>query len=244
MEEKNDIAQNKHKAAMGSMFDNIAVRYDFLNHLLSFGIDRIWRAKAIRMLYGRYSKPCIIDVASGTGDLSIASLKLDPLYVTGIDISEKMLEQGKAKIKQKELSNKIKLINGDSENIPFSDNEFDIVMAAFGVRNFYDPHRGLTEMKRVLKKNGTIMVLEFSRPAQFPFKQLYFFYFKKLLPVIGRLFSKNKTAYRYLPDSVMQFPENEQFIGLLEVVGFNDVRQKRMTGGIVSVYTGIKKEAQ
>jgi demethylmenaquinone methyltransferase/2-methoxy-6-polyprenyl-1,4-benzoquinol methylase len=244
MEEKNDIAQNKHKAAMGSMFDNIAVRYDFLNHLLSFGIDRIWRAKAIRMLYGRYSKPCIIDVAAGTGELSVISMRLDPMHVKGIDISEKMLERGKTKIIRKGFNDKIELLYGDSENIPFNENTFDIAMAAFGVRNFSDTRRGLSEMKRVLRTNGTIMVLEFSKPVKFPFKQLYFLYFTRLLPVIGRVFSRNTVAYRYLPESVMQFLDNEQFISLLGELGFSDISQKRMTGGIVSVYTGIKKAEQ
>ena len=244
MDIRGDIPEPDDKCAVGSMFDNIAGRYDFLNHLLSFGIDRIWRAKAVRLLCGKYKNPLVLDVATGTADLAIAAMKLDPLRAKGIDISKKMLDEGRAKIANKGISGKIELILADAENIPFNNDTFDIAMTAFGVRNFSDPQKGLSEMNRVLKNNGMIMVLEFSRPAQFPFKQLYFFYFTKLLPVIGRIFSKNRTAYKYLPDSVMQFPENEQFVEFLESVEFTDVSQKRMTGGIASVYTGIKKEAQ
>lgn len=244
MEEEERISNDNHKIAIGSMFDNIAGRYDFLNHLLSFGIDRMWRSAAISWLSGRYISPLILDVAAGTGDLSIASLKLDPLHVSGIDISEKMIEKGKAKILRKGLNNRIDLKYGDSETIPFNDNTFDISMSAFGVRNFTDVFLGLSEMKRVLKNEGTIMVLEFSKPLRFPFRQLYFLYFTKLLPFIGSLFSKNRKAYQYLPDSVMKFPDNEKFMDMLESVGFNDVSQKRMTWGIVSVYTGIKRDTQ
>jgi len=159
MDNRGDIPKANDKNAIGSMFDDIANRYDFLNHLLSFGIDRIWRAKAVRLLSGKYKNPLVIDVAAGTGDLSIASLRLDPLHVTGIDVSEKMLEKGRAKINKKGLRGKIELVHGDSENIHYSDNTFNIAMTSFGVRNFSDPRKGLTEMKRVLKNSGMIMVL-------------------------------------------------------------------------------------
>ncbi len=222
------------------MFDSIAFRYDFLNHFLSFGTDRRWRKIAIRIISGRYSGPKILDVATGTGDLAIAALKLDPAHITGIDISEKMLEIGKEKIRVRCLSDIIDLQHGDSEMIPYSDNSFEIAMVAFGVRNFSDPLKGLNEMNRVLKPGGTILVLEFSKPSRFPFKQIYSFYFLSILPLMGRIFSNNRKAYRYLPDSVMQFPDNERFIELLTNAGFHGINQKRLTGGIASIYTGLK----
>ncbi len=244
MDNRGDISKPGNKGAIGSMFDNIAGRYDFLNHLLSFGIDRLWRAKAVRIISGRNKNPKLLDVATGTGDLAIAAMKLDPFHVTGIDISEKMLEEGRVKIMKRGLSGRIELIPGDSENIPYSDYTFDIAMVAFGVRNFSNPLKGLTEMNRVLKNRGMIMVLEFSKPERFPFKQVYYFYFKKLLPVIGRIFSKNRTAYKYLPESVMQFPDSEQFVELIESAGFSDISRKKLTGGVASIYTGIKTETQ
>jgi len=232
------------KSDIGSMFDNIAGRYDFLNHLLSFGMDRLWRAKAIRIISGTHRNPRVLDVATGTGDLAIAAMKLDPVHITGIDISQKMLEAGRDKIMRRGHSGKIELISGDSENIPFSNNTFDIAMVAFGVRNFSDRFKGLSEMKRVLNERGMIMILEFSKPIRFPFKQIYNFYFTKLLPVIGRIFSRNRTAYSYLPDSVMQFPDNEQFIELMKSAGFSDVRQKKLTGGVACIYTGFNSAGQ
>jgi len=235
-----EIQQQDKKVAVTSMFDSIAFRYDFLNHFLSFGTDRRWRKRAINIISGRYRSPKILDVATGTGDLAIAALKLDPVQITGIDISDKMLETGREKIRKMKLTDKVDLQHGDSESIPFVDNTFDIAMVAFGVRNFSDPLKGLTEMYRVLKTAGMIMVLEFSKPARFPFKQLYGFYFLSVLPQIGRIFSKNRSAYRYLPESVMQFPDNEKFIELLERAGFSVIQQEKLTGGIASIYTGIK----
>ncbi len=232
------------KTSIGSMFDDIAFRYDFLNHLLSFGIDRFWRRKAITVISETHKNPSILDVATGTGELAIAAMKLDPVHITGIDISRKMLESGRKKIKERGLTGKIDLIPGDSENIPFNDNSFDVAMVAFGVRNFSDRVKGLSEMNRVLNGNGMVMVLEFSKPERFPFKHMYNFYFRVLLPVIGRLFSKNRIAYSYLPDSVMQFPDNEQFMGLLKRAGFSGVRQKKLTGGVACIYTGFKSQKQ
>ena len=225
-----------------SMFDSIAWRYDFLNHFLSFGTDRSWRRKAIRSI-GRLIKPSyILDVATGTGDLAIASLKLSPDFVTGIDISSNMLEIGKEKLKRLGLTGKIELLHGDSENIAFGNETFDVAMVAFGVRNFSDPLLGLKEMYRVIRKGGVIMVLEFSRPVKFPFRQIYYFYFMNLLPFFGRLFSKDRNAYRYLPDSVMQFPDNEDFLKLLTEAGFERTLQRRLSAGIASIYTGNKPE--
>ena len=244
MKEEGRITGQDQKSSIGSMFDNIAGSYDFLNHLLSFGMDRSWRAKAIKAIYGRYENPKILDVATGTGDLAIAAMKLNPDHVTAIDISEKMLEEGRIKITKKGLSDRIELIYGDSENIPSGDHIFDIAMVAFGVRNFSDRLKGLVEINRVLKEGGMIMVLEFSLPANLLFKHLYFIYFTKLLPLIGRIFSKNRTAYRYLPESVMQFPENEQFKTLIASAGFSDLSQKKLTMGVATIYTGIKTNVQ
>jgi demethylmenaquinone methyltransferase/2-methoxy-6-polyprenyl-1,4-benzoquinol methylase len=228
------------KADVRSMFNSIAWRYDFLNHFLSFNFDRLWRKKAIREISKFYRSPYILDVATGTGDLAIASMKLNPSRISGIDISEKMLEIGKEKIKRIGLAGKIDLLPGDSENIPFSDEIFDVAMVAFGVRNFADPLRGLTEMKRVVRDGGMIMVLEFSKPSGILFRSFFNFYFKNILPLLGRLFSKDKAAYTYLPDSVMKFPDNEDFLKLLIQAGFSETHQIKLTGGIASIYTGIR----
>lgn len=228
------------KAAVESMFDSIAWRYDFLNHFLSFNFDRLWRWRAIKIISKSYNSPYILDVATGTGDLAFAAMRLNPSKISGIDISRKMLEIGKEKVKRKGYTGKIELIYGDSENIPFDDNVFDVVMVAFGVRNFSDPLKGLSEMKRVVRNGGMIMVLEFSKPSGFPFKPLYNFYFRNILPLFGRFFSKDKAAYNYLPDSVMKFPDNEEFLKLLVQSGCTNTHQIKLTGGVASIYTGIK----
>jgi demethylmenaquinone methyltransferase/2-methoxy-6-polyprenyl-1,4-benzoquinol methylase len=240
MDNYREILSADKKNGVASMFDSIAWRYDFLNHLLSFGIDRRWRKKAINVLSGKYTNPEILDVATGTGDLAIAALKLNPLHITGIDISRKMIEKGREKIARRGLEDRIEIMEGDSEKLSFGNNVFDVAMVAFGVRNFSDPLKGLNEMCRILRNRGTVMVLEFSKPVRFPFRQVYSFYFRNILPFIGRLFSKDRNAYSYLPESVMQFPDNERFISLLESAGFTNVSQKKLTGGIASIYTGIK----
>lgn len=234
------LQKQDQKDKVRSMFDSIAGSYDFLNHFLSFGIDRSWRRRAIKIIGATHKNPVLLDVATGTGDLAIEAMKLDPVHITGIDISEKMLEIGRLKIAKKGLSGKINLIPGDSENIPAGDNCYDVVMSGFGVRNFHDLLAGLTDMKRVLKKGGLVMVLEFSRPGSFPFSFLYRFYFLKILPLTGRLFSKSRSAYRYLPESVMQFPDNEHFMRIMGKAGYINIRQTRLTGGVVSIYTGLK----
>ena len=239
-----ELSGNERKAAVESMFNSIAWRYDFLNHFLSFGIDRIWRRKTIRLIGKTHRPEAILDVATGTADLAIASMKLDPEKVTGIDISEEMLKIGMEKVRRKGLAGKIELLPGDSENISFGDNTFDVAMVAFGVRNFGDPLKGLSEMQRVLRPGGLVVVLEFSRPVSFPMKQLYSFYFNNILPFFGKLFSKDKSAYRYLPASVMKFPDNEDFISLLREAGFTGPGQKRLSGGIASIYSGIKPAMQ
>jgi demethylmenaquinone methyltransferase / 2-methoxy-6-polyprenyl-1,4-benzoquinol methylase len=234
----------KDKTDIGPMFDSIAWRYDFLNHLLSFGIDRNWRRKAVGKISEAFKNPKILDVATGTGDLSFEALKLDPVKITGIDISEKMLEIGRQKIREKKLGNLIEFINCDSENICFKDNTFDVAMVAFGVRNFSDPVRGLSEMRRVVRKDGLIVVLEFSKPDGFIFKHVYNIYFGTILPFIGSVFSRQKKAYRYLNESVMKFADNEKFIQMMKVSGLSEIKQTRLTLGIASIYTGLKKQIQ
>jgi demethylmenaquinone methyltransferase/2-methoxy-6-polyprenyl-1,4-benzoquinol methylase len=238
------IPEPADKSAIGSMFNDIAFRYDFLNHLLSFGIDRIWRRKAIAVISETHRNPKILDIATGTADLAIAAMKLDPLHITGIDISPKMIESGKEKIQKKGFTEKIDIIEGDSENIPFGDGTFDVAMVAFGVRNISDRLKGLSEMSRVLNQKGMIMVLEFSRPEHFPLRQLYHFYFRIILPVIGRLISGNRIAFSYLPDSVMEFPDNEKFMDLMRSAGFHRIGYRKLTGGIACIYTGFKSIKQ
>ena len=230
----------KDKSDIGPMFDSIAWRYDFLNHFLSFGIDINWRRKTVDKINGKYKNPKIIDVATGTGDLAIEAVSTEPSKIAGIDISEKMLELGRQKIKAKGLENIIELIKCDSENICFEDNTFDVAMSAFGVRNFSDPVRGLSEMRRVIRRGGLVLILEFSKPQGFLFKHVYNFYFGNLLPFLGSLFSKDKKAYRYLNESVMDFAENEKFIQIMKKAGLSEIKQERMTRGIATIYTGVK----
>jgi demethylmenaquinone methyltransferase/2-methoxy-6-polyprenyl-1,4-benzoquinol methylase len=238
-----DLREDK-KAVVESMFDAIAWRYDFLNHFLSFGIDNLWRRRAIRIISKSYNNPHILDVATGTGDLAIAAMKLNPSKIEGIDISGKMLEIGRTKVEKKGFSGKIRLSQSDSEDLPFEDGIFDVAMVAFGVRNFSDPLKGLSEMRRVICEKGMILVLEFSKPSGFPFRTVYNFYFRNILPLFGKLVSKDKNAYRYLPDSVMKFPDNEEFLQLLKHAGFTYTCQVKLTGGIASIYTGIKLTTQ
>ena len=232
---------SKDKILIGQMFDSIARRYDLLNHLLSFGIDRKWREKAVRKISGAFESPEILDVATGTGDLAIEAVKQGAAKVTGIDISGKMLEAGRQKIKARNLENRIELLECDSEAICFEDNTFDAAMAAFGVRNFRDPVKGLSEMRRVVRHGGLVVVLEFSKPGGFIFKHLYNFYFRNLLPFVGSLLSRHKKAYRYLNESVMEFADKETFIQLMMESGLSEINQTRLTGGIATIYTGVKK---
>lgn len=227
------------KEQVAKMFDNISHRYDFLNHFLSLGIDKIWRRKAISMLKPLNPK-LILDVATGTGDFAIQALSLNPDRVYGIDISEGMLEMGRNKLKDRNLSSKIELLKGDSENIPFEENKFDAVTVAFGVRNFENLEKGLRDIFRVLKPGGKLIVLEFSRPKAFPMKQGYSFYFKTILPKIGRMVSSDKSAYTYLPESVEAFPDGADFLRILENVGFKQTQCKVLTFGISSIYSAAK----
>jgi demethylmenaquinone methyltransferase/2-methoxy-6-polyprenyl-1,4-benzoquinol methylase len=228
------------KEQVAQMFNNIARRYDFLNHFLSLGIDNLWRKKAIKCINDIASNPFILDVASGTGDLAIAALKLNPQKVIGIDISQEMLNVGIKKIQRKGYQNIIELKIGDSENLEFNDNKFDGITAAFGVRNFEDLNKGLSEMYRVLKPQGKIVILEFSKPRVFPVKQVYNFYFKIILPLLGKIISKDNSAYTYLPESVNKFPERELFIQKLEQAGFKQCLYKPLSFGIASLYWAFK----
>ena len=228
------------KKQVEEMFDNISSNYDFLNHFLSFGIDNIWRNKTIKIVSQNQPK-LILDVATGTGDLAFAAQKkINPNKIIGLDLSNGMLEVGRAKINKRNLNDKLEFIQGDSENLPFDNDYFDSVMVSFGVRNFENLNKGLSEIFRVLKKDGQIVVLEFSKPKSFPVKQAYHIYSKYILPVFGSLISKDKSAYHYLPESVAAFPEENDFLDELVKVGFLDTRLKKLSGGIASIYSGKK----
>ena len=226
------------------MFNNIAKRYDFFNHFLSLNIDKYWRYKTIKILkksLKNNNDSVILDIATGTGDLAIEALKLNPKKIVGIDISSKMIELGCEKIKQKNLNKLIELKQGDAENLIFENNYFDAITVAFGVRNFENLSKGLSEMYRVLKSDRCAVILEFSKPKMLFVKQIYNFYFLKILPFFGKLFSQDKYAYTYLPYSVMNFPESNDFINELNKVGFVNTKYLSLTFGIVTIYWGIKK---
>ncbi|WP_186757673.1 bifunctional demethylmenaquinone methyltransferase/2-methoxy-6-polyprenyl-1,4-benzoquinol methylase UbiE [Echinicola salinicaeni] len=227
------------KAQVANMFNNISKRYDLLNHVLSLGIDIIWRKTAIKMLQKDQPK-IILDIATGTGDFAIEALALNPDKVIGVDISEGMLAEGKKKIKNKKLDHLIELQMGDSEKLLFEDNKFDAVIVSFGVRNFENLEKGLADMHRVLKPGGKTVIVEFSKPKKFPFKQAYNFYFKYILPQIGKVISKDQSAYTYLPESVQAFPDGDDFLAVLKKVGFTQTKCKPLTFGISSIYIGEK----
>jgi|TARA_B110000977_G_C11002557_1_gene464426 demethylmenaquinone methyltransferase/2-methoxy-6-polyprenyl-1,4-benzoquinol methylase len=227
------------KEQVATMFDNIAGNYDFLNHFLSLGIDIFWRKRLVRKL--QKQKPQnILDVATGTADLAIAMMKIKPFNVVGIDISNGMLEVGRKKIKQQDLEKTIQLQQADSEDLPFEDATFDAVTVSFGARNFENLQKGLSEMARVLKPGGKIYILEFSQPTLFPFKQLYDFYFKFVLPLIGKLLSKDNAAYSYLPESVKAFPHGKELNSIIENCGYTNAKNHPLTMGIASIYTAQK----
>ena len=227
------------KEQIATMFDRIAPKYDFLNHTLSFGIDKMWRRKAIRLISG--SKPeTILDVATGTGDFAIAALKSGAKRITGIDISKEMVAVGQEKVRKMGLGDKIELLTGDSEAIQFPDLTFDVVTVAFGVRNFENLGRGLDELFRVLKLGGTLCILEFSKPRQPMIRFGYKLYSNYLLSWIGRTISGDRSAYTYLPESVEGFPDGEKFITFMEESGFNQIREYRLTFGVATIYIGVK----
>lgn len=221
------------------MFDAIATRYDFLNHFLSLGIDIIWRKKAVNEIKNLNPK-IILDIATGTGDLAISAAKLNPDKIIGVDISNNMLEIGRNKMIKKKLNKLIDMKYGDCEDLPFNNNYFDAITAGFGVRNFENLNKGLTELHRVLNENGKIVILEPSEPKGFPFKYIYLFYFKILLPIVGKLFSKDQSAYTYLPDSVAAFPSGEKMVEELKLAGFKNAKHKPLTFGVAAMYTAYK----
>lgn len=227
--------QSSKKEQVAEMFDNISHRYDFLNHFLSLGIDKSWRKKAVKIL-GEKKPKTILDVATGTADFAIETLKLSPEKVYGIDISEGMLAKGREKINKDNKQEVIELRTGDSEDIPFESNRFDALTVAFGVRNFENLEKGLQEMHRVLKKGGRAVILEFSKPKKFPIKQVYNFYFHKLLPFIGRIVSKDSSAYSYLPESVEAFPEGKEFEDILKKLNYRLLPSHSLMFGIATIY--------
>ncbi|MBV6483575.1 MAG: Ubiquinone/menaquinone biosynthesis C-methyltransferase UbiE [Flavobacteriales bacterium] len=227
------------KEQVATMFNNISKKYDFLNHFLSLGIDILWRKKSIKLLKPHQPK-VMLDIATGTGDFALEALALNPEKVIGIDISEGMLAVGKEKMKQRKVDNIITLQLGDSENLPFDNDYFDAYTAGFGVRNFENLEKGLAEMLRVLKPNGKAVILEFSKPKKFPIKQLYNFYFNNILPGIGKLVSKDNAAYTYLPESVNAFPEGDDFLVILNQLGYKNAKAIPLMFGIASIYTATK----
>jgi len=231
-------AENK-KKQVARMFDNISGKYDFLNHFLSIGIDIAWRKKAIKLLAPKKPK-VILDVATGTADFAIEAAKLNPDRIEGIDISEGMLSVGRKKIERKGLKQIIQLHTGDSEDINFPDNHFDAVIVSFGVRNFENLEVGLENIHRVLKSGGDVAIIEFSQPHVFPFKQLYSLYFNYILPALGKMISKDNSAYNYLPESVSKFPYGEAFLQKLREAGFKNGKSIPLTFGISSIYFAQK----
>jgi demethylmenaquinone methyltransferase/2-methoxy-6-polyprenyl-1,4-benzoquinol methylase len=220
-----------------TMFDAVAHRYDFLNRAFSLGIDKLWRRNAINILQKTGAKH-ILDVATGTADLAIAAMRVQPEHITGVDISEGMLALGRKKIAERGLTQTISLQQADSENLPFADASFEAVMVSFGVRNFENLQAGLKEMRRVLKPNGIVIILEFSKPQTFPIKQLFNFYFHRILPPIGSKVSGVDGAYQYLNESAMEFPDGEKFLEQMKQAGFSQLKRTPQTFGIATIYTG------
>lgn len=224
---------------VAQMFDNIAFRYDFLNSLLSLGIHKGWRKKCVRLLEPHQPK-VILDVATGTADFALECVKLNPEKIIGVDISEGMMAFGRKKIKQKQLENLITLEYGDAETLNFPDNHFDAIVVGFGVRNFENLEKGLQNLYRILKPGGRLVVLEFSNPRNKLIKWLYNFYFNKVTPFIGRMFSKDIRAYTYLPESVKAFPDNENFTAILKTLKYKNTSFKSLSFGIAAIYVGQK----
>lgn len=227
------------KEQVAKMFDNISEDYDGLNRVISLGIDVSWRKKVVKLV-GEKNPQQILDIATGTGDLALMMSQLNPEKIVGLDISEGMLQVGRQKVAKAKLTDKIEMIVGDSENIPFPDNTFDAITVSFGVRNFENLDKGLTEILRVLKPEGKFVVLETSNPTKFPFKQGYKLYTNFILPIIGKLFSKDKVAYSYLSESANSFPFGEAFNNILQKNGFKNAKNIPVTFGVASIYTALK----
>ena len=230
-------SQNK-KNQVKQMFNKIASKYDFLNRFLTFGIDNIWRTIAVKKI--KNNPKNVLDIATGTADLAIITAKYTNAEIIGLDISDQMLKVGKEKITNKNLDSRIKLINGDAENLSFNNETFDAITVGFGVRNFENLEKGLNEIYRVIKKGGYVAILEPSYPEKFPLKQLFNFYFETLTPIIGNLISKDYKAYSYLSKSVKNFPSSNNFIDQLKKIGFSKCNHYSLTFGVVSLYIAIK----
>lgn len=227
------------KDSVQAMFNEISGKYDFLNHFLSFGIDRLWRKRLVKEIL--LSRPShVLDLATGTADLAIELHRKGGTRITGADISEKMMEIGRKKIAGAGFSASIELVYGDAGALQFPDETFDAAMIAFGVRNFENLAQGISEMHRVLRKGGKVMILEFSHPQSIPLKQLYGFYSRFIIPLMGRMISSHPSAYRYLPETVAAFPSGSAFIEIMQKAGFADCRQISLSGGIASIYIGTR----
>jgi demethylmenaquinone methyltransferase / 2-methoxy-6-polyprenyl-1,4-benzoquinol methylase len=235
-------SERSKKIQVEEMFDDISPRYDLLNHLLSVNIDKTWRKKAIKMLRP-FHPGLILDIATGTADFAIEAVKLHPQKITGIDLSEGMLKVGRLKIEKNGLTQLIELKKADSENLPFSDDVYDAAIVGFGVRNFENLLKGLAEIFRVLKPGGVFIILEFSRPKNVLFRKMYFFYFRRVLPLLGRFVSKSQRAYSYLPESVLEFPDGDDFKAILNDCGFKNVTFKPLTLGIATIYKAQKPDS-
>jgi demethylmenaquinone methyltransferase/2-methoxy-6-polyprenyl-1,4-benzoquinol methylase len=228
------------KEQVAQMFDNISGNYDGLNRVISFGIDVKWRKKVLKLVAAKKPEN-ILDIATGTGDLAILMVQTNAKKIIGLDISAGMLEVGKKKILDRKLENTIDMVIGDSENMPFPDNHFDAITVSFGIRNFENLEKGLSEILRVLKPNGIFVILETSNPVKTPFKQGYTFYTKNILPLIGKLFSKDNVAYGYLSESASVFPFGEALNNILRKIGFIDVTAMPQTFGVATIYSASKK---
>lgn len=227
------------KGQVEKMFNNISKEYDILNRVISFGIDISWRKKIVKILKSK-NPSIILDVATGTGDLAIELVKTNAKKIIGLDISKGMLDVGIDKINHKNLNNTIEMVIGDSENLKYENDFFDAVTVSFGVRNFESLDSGLSEIFRVLKPNGSLVILETSNPTKFPFKQFYRFYSKFILPSIGKIFSKDKVAYNYLSESSAEFPYGEKFNNILKKIGFTSVVDFPQTFGVATIYVASK----
>ena len=228
------------KEQVEQMFDTISGDYDGLNRVISFGIDKSWKKKVLKMVASK--KPAnILDIATGTGDMAILLAQTTAQKIVGLDISAGMLDVGRKKIEAKNLSSKIEMVHADSENIPFGDNSFDAITVGYGIRNFETLEKGLAEIYRVLKPGGTLVILETSNPTKTPYKQFYTFYTKNILPLIGRMFSKDQSAYGYLSESANGFPYGEALNNILRKIGFIDVADQPQTFGVATIYSASKK---
>lgn len=232
--------QSTKKEQVATMFNNISKTYDFLNHFMSLGIDIIWRKQAIKELL-KEKPQYILDVATGTGDFAFEALEiLKPQKIVGVDISQGMLNIADEKIIKRGKSDVFEVRLGDSEKLLFDENTFDAVTVAYGVRNFENLEKGIADMLRVLKPGGKVVILEFSKPKKFPVKHLYNFYFHYITPTIGKVFSKDASAYSYLPESVEAFPDGQRFVSLMDKVGYKNTKCRPLAFGICSIYTGFK----